>query len=69
MFAYLTKPFDSEQLIESIGKALRAGSTDTTAADGDWGRDRTRSPAMEALLSSARKVALTDLCADQGERN
>ncbi len=63
VFAYLTKPFDSEQLIESIGKALRAGgSTDNpTAADGDWRAEIvTRSPAMEALLSSARKVALTD---------
>jgi two-component system, NtrC family, response regulator GlrR len=63
VFAYLTKPFDSEQLIESIGKALRAaGSTETgTAADGDWRVEIvTRSPAMEELLSSARKVALTD---------
>ncbi len=63
VFAYLTKPFDSEQLIESIGKALRAGgSTDSgNAADGDWRAEIvTRSPAMEALLSSARKVALTD---------
>jgi two-component system response regulator GlrR len=63
VFAYLTKPFDSEQLIESISKALRAaGSSDNgTAADGDWRAEIvTRSTAMEALLSSARKVALTD---------
>jgi len=63
VFAYLTKPFDSEQLIESIGKALRAAGSpdDGISSDSEWRVEIvTRSPVMEALLSSARKVAMTD---------
>jgi two-component system response regulator GlrR len=63
VFAYLTKPFDSEQLIESIGKALRAAGSpdDGISSDSEWRAEIvTRSPVMEALLSSSRKVAMTD---------
>jgi two-component system response regulator GlrR len=63
VFAYLTKPFDSEQLTATIQKALRAsGSMMTESRDDDAWRAEiiTRSPLMESLLGSARKVAQTD---------
>jgi len=63
VFAYLTKPFDSEQLTVTIGKALRASGSAVDESDEDaaWRAEIvTRSPVMEALLASARKVAQTD---------
>jgi two-component system, NtrC family, response regulator GlrR len=63
VFAYLTKPFDSEQLTATINKALRAsGSSVVESRDDDAWRSEivTRSPLMESLLGSARKVAQTD---------
>jgi two-component system response regulator GlrR len=63
VFAYLTKPFDSEQLTATIHKALRAsGSPVVESRDDDAWRSEivTRSPLMESLLGSARKVAQTD---------
>ncbi len=63
VFAYLTKPFDSEQLTATIQKALRAsGSMGAESSDDDAWRAEiiTRSPLMESLLGSARKVAQTD---------
>jgi two-component system response regulator GlrR len=63
VFAYLTKPYDSEILLESIRKALRvAGAAPgETEVDTRW-REAiiTRSPAMEALLAQARRVAQSD---------
>ncbi len=63
VFAYLTKPFESDQLLESLRKALRVAG----AAPGDLEVDSrwreaiiTRSPAMEALLAQARRVAQTN---------
>src|SRR5262245_21050446 len=63
VFAYLTKPFDSEQLTATITKALRASGSPVaeTRDDDAWrGEIVTRSPLMESLLGSARKVAQTD---------
>lgn len=63
VFAYLTKPFDSEQLTQVISRALRAaGAGGTGSADEARWREGivTRSPAMEALLAQARKVAQSD---------
>lgn len=63
VFAYLTKPFDSEQLLGSIRKAMRvAGAAPgETEVDTRW-REAiiTRSPVMEALLAQARRVAQSD---------
>ncbi len=63
VFAYLTKPFDSEQLTQVITRALRVAGV-PAAAGSDESRWRegivTRSPAMEALLAQARKVAQSD---------
>jgi two-component system response regulator GlrR len=63
VFAYLTKPFDSEQLTQVIERALRvAGATASGGRDDAQWRSGivTRSPAMEALLAQARKVAQSD---------
>jgi len=63
VFAYLTKPFDSEQLTVTIGRALKASGSAVDESDEDaaWRAEIiTRSPVMEALLASARKVAQTD---------
>jgi two-component system response regulator GlrR len=62
VFAYLTKPFDSEQLTNVIERALRTGGgSDTQGDDAEWRAGIvTRSPAMEAMLAQARKIAQSD---------
>lgn len=56
VFGYLTKPYDSKELLEWVNKALRIAAAtrkpeETDLADSHWRRDiLTRSAAMEALL-------------------
>src|SRR5207249_11674779 len=64
VFGYLTKPFDSQELLQKVAAALEvsggepAGS-DTTA--GEWRAGIiTRSPRMEDLLRQAKLVADSD---------
>lgn len=62
VFSYLTKPFDSQILLEQIERALEvSGETHTNEldkADNEWRKDIiTRSPLMEELLTQARLVA------------
>jgi two-component system, NtrC family, response regulator GlrR len=64
VFGYLTKPFDSQELLQKVAAALKvsggepAGS-DTTA--GEWRAGIiTRSPRMEDLLRQAKLVADSD---------
>ncbi len=62
VFGFLTKPFDSQELLEKVSAGLRltAGPTDTTNND-SWRRDIiTRAPHMEDLLRQARLVAESD---------
>jgi two-component system, NtrC family, response regulator GlrR len=63
VFGFLTKPFESSELLEQIEQALRVSGAHPTAGAEDlaW-RDHilTRSPAMEHLLNKARLVALSD---------
>lgn len=67
-FSFLTKPFDGQELLEHIAKALRVGSHPlrpcaANSADGnhEW---RTaivsRSQIMEEILNQARLVGMTD---------
>jgi two-component system, NtrC family, response regulator GlrR len=63
VFGYLTKPFDSSKLLESIDRALRLSGDPVAAsaggeAGGQW-RERiiSRSPSMEALLRQASLIA------------
>jgi two-component system, NtrC family, response regulator GlrR len=57
VFGFLPKPFESQQLLTEIERALRL----TAARDRDEAREViTRDPAMEAILNEARRVAATD---------
>ncbi len=65
VFSFLTKPFDSQVLLDQVGRALKV-SGETRGADHNdagsaWRRDIvTRSPAMEDLLGQARLIADSD---------
>lgn len=66
VFGYLTKPYDTADLITLINKALCSGhhSSDPDAGqtDNDWRADIiTRSPAMEDFLQQAYLVAASDV--------
>jgi two-component system response regulator GlrR len=65
VFGYLTKPFDSKDLLEQVTRALRVageqqlGQEDENVAE--WRQDIiTRSPLMEDLLGQARLVASSE---------
>ena len=64
VFGFLTKPFDSQELLQKVAAALRvAGDSSPESADmkGDWRAGIiTRSPRMEDLLRQARLVADSD---------
>ncbi|MCB1740690.1 MAG: sigma 54-interacting transcriptional regulator [Gammaproteobacteria bacterium] len=63
VFAYLTKPFDSEQLVNQIERATQVlggapGEDNEHEAEAPWRRHIiTRSRSMERLLAEARRVA------------
>ncbi|MDR2174115.1 MAG: sigma 54-interacting transcriptional regulator [Burkholderiales bacterium] len=62
VFGFLTKPFESQELLEKVSAGLRltAGPTDTSESE-SWRRDIiTRAPHMEDLLRQARLVAESD---------
>ena len=64
VFGFLTKPFDSQELLQLVASALRlAGNApmDSSEATGEWRAGIiTRSPQMEDLLRQARLVADSD---------
>lgn len=66
VFSYLTKPFDSQQLLDNIAAAQRhsypQSDDDGAAGDEAW-RDKiiTASPRMDELLKQAWRVAQTDV--------
>src|SRR3984893_17919389 len=64
VFGFLTKPFDSQELLHKVASAVRlsGGETEpTTQTTGDWRAGIiTRSPRMEDLLRQARLVADSD---------
>ena len=64
VFGYLTKPFDSKDLLDCVRRALRLGGSGENAgngADQEWRADIVaRSSAMEELLDRARRVAESD---------
>ncbi|MAY36085.1 MAG: two-component system response regulator GlrR [Spongiibacteraceae bacterium] len=60
-YAYLTKPFDSAELISEINSALQAyGDPGDESSDGFCARIVTRSPMMKEVLSQSRMVAQSD---------
>ncbi len=65
VFGFLTKPFDSKELLLQVAAALRLNGTHSTQSDtnenNDWRAEIiTRSPQMESLLGQAKLVAGTD---------
>lgn len=64
-FGFLTKPFDSQELLKQVASALRISGTpmeqDRTNDTNNWrAAILTRSPQMESLLAQAKLVAGTD---------
>jgi two-component system response regulator GlrR len=63
VFGYLTKPFDSKDLLQLVEKAvaLGGGRTDKVAGEADWRAEIiTRSLAVESILGKAKLVAASD---------
>jgi len=61
VFSFLTKPFDSKVLLDTVADALRLSSVPAGGQGEDWRSGIiTRSPAMEDLLAQARRVAASD---------
>ncbi|MFO1303741.1 MAG: sigma 54-interacting transcriptional regulator [Burkholderiales bacterium] len=60
VFGYLTKPFDSQELLQKVASAIKlsGGDPGRNAADEEWREGIiTRSPLMEDLLRQAKLVA------------
>ena len=64
VFAFLTKPFDSQELLQKVASAVRLSGDEPHAgkeASGEWrSAIITRSPRMEDLLRQTRLVADSD---------
>jgi len=64
VFSFLTKPFDSQALLQQVASALRLNGTQAQAdlsEDNSWRANiLTRSSVMESLLGQAKLVANTD---------
>src|SRR5438093_3297864 len=64
VFGYLTKPFDSQELLQKVAAAVRlsgGGPEASVQSRGEWRSGiLTRSPRMEDLLRQARLVAESD---------
>ncbi len=64
VFGFLTKPFDTQQLMEQVEKAflLSGGMPDAGQAEDESWREGiiTRSPLMEDVLRQARMIAMSD---------
>jgi two-component system, NtrC family, response regulator GlrR len=63
VFGYLTKPFDSKELLQQVEQAvgLGGGHSNIAAADSEWrSAIITRSPTVESILGKAKLVAASD---------
>jgi two-component system response regulator GlrR len=63
VFGYLTKPFDSKELLSQVEKALSVSgiSEEREDSDGRWREEIiTRSPIVESVLAKAKLVAASD---------
>src|SRR5437763_10959671 len=64
VFGFLTKPFDSQELLQKVAAAVRlsgGGPEASVQSRGEWRSGiLTRSPRMEDLLRQARLVAESD---------
>ncbi len=63
VFGYLTKPFDSKDLLSQVEKAVSVSgiSEESEDSDGRWREEIiTRSPIIESILAKAKLVAASD---------
>ncbi|HLX28211.1 MAG TPA: sigma 54-interacting transcriptional regulator [Casimicrobiaceae bacterium] len=64
VFGYLTKPFDSQELLQKVAAALQVSGGEPAGSEANAGEWRagiiTRSPRMEDLLRQAKLVADSD---------
>lgn len=61
VFGFLTKPFDSQLLLDTVADALRLSSAPEAGAGEHWRAEIiTRAPVMQDLLRQARRVADSD---------
>ncbi len=65
VFGFLTKPFDSQELLQMVSAALKVTGGDSRTEDSEAGAEWragiiTRSPQMEDLLRQAKRVAESD---------
>jgi two-component system response regulator GlrR len=61
VFGFLTKPFDSQLLLDTVADALRLSSSPGDCVKEDWRAEIvTRAPVMQDLLRQARRVAVSD---------
>jgi len=64
VFGYLTKPFDSKDLLAQLERALSVSGTKSVPTEGqnqDWRAEIiTRSPILESILAKAKLVAAID---------
>jgi len=63
VFGYLTKPFDSKDLLLQVARAvaLSGGRGENADGDSEWRSEIiTRSPAVESILGKAKLVAASD---------
>lgn len=63
VFGYLTKPFDSRELLLQVERAVAVSGSGIEKAAGETGWSEeiiTRSPALESILSKAKLVAVSD---------
>ncbi|HEY8250575.1 MAG TPA: sigma 54-interacting transcriptional regulator [Burkholderiales bacterium] len=61
VFSFLTKPFEPKVLLDTVAEAMRLSSPPASGQLEGWRIEIfTRSPAMEDLLSQARRVAASD---------
>jgi two-component system, NtrC family, response regulator GlrR len=63
-YSFLTKPFDSQELLQLVASALRVSGSQRVLnidEDAEWRHEiLTRSPQMENLLGQSKLVAMTD---------
>ena len=65
VFGFLTKPFDSQELLQMVSAALKVAGGDSRTENSEAGAEWragiiTRSPQMEDLLRQAKRVAESD---------
>ncbi|MFP4132038.1 sigma 54-interacting transcriptional regulator [Thiohalospira sp.] len=60
VFGFLAKPFDADELLAEIRRALSLGGERTEGGEAWCAGIRTRSPAMQAVLDRAGQVAATE---------